>query len=50
MERNYDFLINKITENLKNKLRKYERSLKKINLNYWKIEFNSTCLNKITMI
>ena len=46
MDRNYDFLINEIPENFLNVLRKYESSLKKINLNYWSIEFNSMCLNK----
>ena len=46
MERNYGFLINNIPENFKNKLRKYVRRFKKINLKYWSIKFNSTCLNE----
>ena len=33
MKRNYDFLIDMIPESFKNKLRKYLRALKKINLN-----------------
>ena len=39
-------LFNNTPENLKNKFKKYERCMKKINLNYWLIEFNSTCLNE----
>ena len=46
MEINHGLLINNIPENFKNKLRKYEICLKKINLNYLSIEFNSTCLTE----
>ena len=38
MERNYIFLVYNIPENLKYKFRKYEKSLKKLEL----IELNST--------
>ena len=46
METNYGVLISEIPTNLKNKLRKYERCLKKINTTIWLVEFNSTCIKK----
>ena len=46
METNYGILISEIPTNLKNKLRKYERCLKKINTTIWSVEFNSTCINE----
>ena len=39
METNYGVLISEIPTNLKNKLRKYERCLKKINTTIWSVEF-----------
>ena len=46
MEVNYGLLIKNIPNNLKSKIRAYERCLKKVNLIKWSIEFNSTCLNE----
>ena len=46
METNYGVLISEIPTNLKNKFRKYERCMKKINTTIWSIEFNSTCINE----